>query len=157
VSFTWIVPDRLGACPYPEAEADWVDLGARDVRLLVNLHTRAHRPAILAQRGVEQQHLPVTDLEPPSPEQIEAGLAAIDRALAQGQRVAVHCGAGLGRTGTLLACYLVRRDGLAPEAAIARIRAARPGSIETPQQAAAIIAFAGRASARSRAEPAEPA
>jgi atypical dual specificity phosphatase len=57
-------------------------------------------------------------------------VAAIEAALAGGRRVAVHCGAGLGRTGTLVACYLTRR-GVRPDDAIARLRALRPGSVET--------------------------
>ena len=113
------------------------------IELLVNLHTRSHTADVLAERGLDQVHLPVVDLTPPTEEQIELGLRAIDEALGSGRRVAVHCGAGLGRTGTLVACYLVRA-GIAPDEAIARLRALRPGSIETREQAMAVAAYAAR-------------
>jgi atypical dual specificity phosphatase len=83
----------------------------------------------------------VPDFTPPTPAQLQAGVAAIETAISDGRRVAVHCGGGLGRTGTLLACYLVKR-GLGPDEAIARIRAARPGSVETARQEAAVAEFA---------------
>ena len=72
---------------------------------------------------------------------MERGVAAVEQALAEGRIVAVHCGAGLGRTGTLLACYLVRR-GLGPEESIERVRAVRPGSVETAQQELAVKRYA---------------
>ncbi|MFX1319991.1 MAG: dual specificity protein phosphatase family protein, partial [Promethearchaeota archaeon] len=42
----------------------------------------------------------------------------------------VHCYGGLGRTGMILALYLVRRKGVRPESAITQIRQLQPGSIE---------------------------
>ncbi len=53
--------------------------------------------------------------------------------LAAGRRVAIHCQAGLGRTG-LLAAGLLVRSGTGPDDAIAIVRSARPGSIETSGQ-----------------------
>ena len=58
----------------------------------------------------------------------------------------MHCGGGLGRTGTLLACYLVRQ-GLPAAEAIERVRAVRPGSVETRQQAQAVHAYGQSSSA----------
>ena len=57
--------------------------------------------------------------------------------------VAVHCGAGLGRTGTVVAAYFVTR-GLGPREAIVKVRDLRPGSIETVEQERAVEAFARR-------------
>jgi atypical dual specificity phosphatase len=139
--FDWLEPEGIGACEYPREEAALRGLSARGVSLLVNLHTRAHDPALLARHGLVELHLPVEDWSPPDPEQIARGVEAIERARAEGRRVAVHCAAGLGRTGTLLACYLVRR-GLTPAEAIARVRAARPGSVESGEQSEAVAAYA---------------
>jgi atypical dual specificity phosphatase len=75
-------------------------------------------------------HLLVRDFTAPTLAQLERGIAAIEQAIANGRKVAVQCGAGLGRTGTLLACYLVNQ-GLGPDEALARVRAVRPGSVST--------------------------
>ena len=118
-------------------------LAGQGIAVVVNLHERAHAPAQLAELGLTEVHVPVPDFGAPSTEQLAAGVSAITAALADGHGVAVHCAAGLGRTGTLLACYLVS-TGLDAPAAIARVREARPGSVETPAQEAAIEAFARR-------------
>ena len=55
--------------------------------------------------------------------------------------VAVHCAAGLGRTGTVLAAWFVTQ-GLSAQNAIARVRRLRPGSVETEEQERAVEEFA---------------
>jgi ADP-ribosyl-[dinitrogen reductase] hydrolase len=54
-------------------------------------------------------------------------LAALDELLAAGRRVYVHCRAGIGRTGTVVACHLIEQ-GLAPEAALVRLNELWKGS-----------------------------
>lgn len=152
---TWLEDDGLAACRYPRSESALRDLAGRGVSLLVNLHERPHPSEILARYGLRELHLPVPDFTPPTPEQLERGVAAIERAIASGQKVAVHCGGGLGRTGTLLACYLVR-GGLSPDDAIARMRGVRPGSVETPRQAAAVAAYARLVTPDLARTPARP-
>ena len=139
----WLDPNRLLACAYPRREAALAALAQQGVSVLVNLHERAHDPSRLGRYGLTEVHLPVTDFTAPSPEQLEQGLRAIDQAITAGKKVTVHCGGGLGRTGTLLACYLVH-GGLSAEDAIARVRAVRPGSVETAAQAAAVKSFEQR-------------
>jgi len=140
---TWFDDEGVGASRYPRTDAEFQDFVAHGAALVVNLHERAHQTGALARFGLNELHLPVKDFHSPTSEQIDTAVAAIDVTVSSGQRVVVHCGGGLGRTGTVLACYLVARGSSADEA-LQRVRAARPGSVETPDQEAAIAAYAAR-------------
>jgi atypical dual specificity phosphatase len=139
--YDWLLRNRLLACIYPANDAALRTLAGARISLLIVLTDRAHDADALAAAGLRQLHLPVRDFAAPTPVQLDAGVQAIEAELRAGGEVAVHCRAGLGRTGTLLACYLVAQ-GLSAECAIARVRRCRPGSIESWQQAEAVRAFA---------------
>lgn len=81
-------------------------------------------------------HLPIKDYDIPSPEFELNWLkhkAHIHALLDINKTIAIHCRAGLGRTGTIAAKILIER-GLAPHEAINKLREIRPGSIETKAQ-----------------------
>jgi ADP-ribosyl-[dinitrogen reductase] hydrolase len=90
----------------------------------------------ISRRGLTWLHAPIRNLDVPGVpwemlwNELGQGLSA---ELARGGRFAMHCYAGLGRTGTVAARLLVD-TGIEPDDAIALVRRVRPGSIETWQQ-----------------------
>lgn len=140
-NFGWLIEGRLAGCAYPGGAGALAALQSCGVRALVSLSEEALPGQHLQAAGLACVHLAVADFTAPTLDQIRAAVAAIDGFLARGRPVAVHCAAGLGRTGTILACYLVHQGATAPDA-IAAVRVRRPGSVETPEQEAAVRYYA---------------
>lgn len=98
-----------------------------------------------AAAGLDVRRYPIPDGSAPSPELMARIQEDIDEARARGD-VAVACMGGVGRTGTVAACSLVR-NGLDADAAIGRVRQVRhPEAVETAEQEDFVRAYAERAS-----------
>lgn len=159
VRFFWVIEGELAGCSRPGGAVDWrgqarteqaiMEQLDQDVRWLrgkgigavLSLTETPLHPAGLAQHDLIVRHLPVPDLQAPLREEFITALWFIDAQRQAGRAVAVHCLMGQGRTGTILAAYLIRQ-GLSADEAIARIRHLCPGAIEMPAQEQALHAFA---------------
>jgi atypical dual specificity phosphatase len=91
--------------------------------------------------GFDVMRLPVVDMTSPTVGQLHAAVGFMRDIVAKGGAVVAHCTAGMGRTGTILAAYLVS-EGLPAEEALRRVRELRPGSVETPEQEEILFAYA---------------
>lgn len=136
-NFSWLVPGEVAGLARPDP-GDGERLREEGITALVSLTRRPPFPE--AAGGPSILHLPVADMTAPSQEQLLAAVRFIAAAVAAGGAGAVHCTAGWGRTGTVLAAWLVSR-GEEPGEAVARVRDARPGSIETAEQERAVHRF----------------
>jgi atypical dual specificity phosphatase len=123
--FSWLVPGRLAGTPWPgvvhDMDADLKALSRCGVTMLITLTEKDFPQDALARHGLRNFHLPVYDHEPPTVAQIQMLLARMSAAMRRGEVLAVHCLAGLGRTGTVLAAWLVR-EGLTADEALRRVR-----------------------------------
>ncbi len=141
-NFSWLIEHRLAGMAYPRAAATLAALQRIGVRAVISLTEEEPPSAVtLADYGLQAAHLPLVDFTAPTIAQAATAVATINGFLDAGSPVVVHCGAGLGRTGTILACYRVWQ-GDSAAVAIAEVRVQRPGSIETTEQEALIAAYA---------------
>jgi atypical dual specificity phosphatase len=142
--FSYVIPGVLAGMAKPGRSAslksDLAEIKAEGIKAVLSLTEEPLDAAEMRALGLEYLHLPVEDFTTPSPEQIAAGVEFIDRMRKKGKPVAVHCYAGLGRTGAMLACYLVK-EGLSAGEAIARLRMIRPDSVQTDSQVERIVLY----------------
>ncbi len=145
--FTWIEKPHLAAMARPAEADDLTWLRKQGIELVIALTEDPPRRDWVNDAGLMVMHVPVEDMEAPTQEQLDRCISAIERANGHGMGVAVHCGAGLGRTGVILAAYFVAK-GTSAQNAIGKVRRLRPGSIETDEQADAVVEFARRHKAK---------
>jgi len=144
--FYWVINGQLAGCSRPGAHGASIasdltvlrEQGIESVLTLTETPVLAHE---LEAAGLDALHLPVDDFHAPTTQQMLQALEYIDASLAENMPVAVHCLAGQGRTGTILAAWLLR-SGLSADDAISEIRALTPGAIESVPQVEALRRWA---------------
>lgn len=135
LNFSWIVRGRVAGMARPRgSDLPW--LRAQGVTAILSL--TENEPDL---PDFEVFRLPIVDMTSPTLEQLHAAVGFMRRVVAEGGAVVAHCGAGMGRTGTVLAAYLVG-EGMPVEDALSRVRQLRPGSVETPEQEDILAAYA---------------
>jgi len=141
-NFSWVKPGILAGMARPMGSTnDLQDLKQMGVDAIVSLTESPLLLPLIEEFGFDYKHLPIEDFAPPTPAQIREFVDFVRRMQREGKAVVVHCGAGIGRTGTMLCCYLVSQ-GLTAAEAIQTIRSLRPGSVETTGQELAIHEYA---------------
>lgn len=124
----WVEPGALLAGEYPgswEEATAATRLGAlreAGVTSFLDLTEEGELPPYepVLQAGVRYRRLGVRDFSRPSDRETAAILDAVDAELARGETVYLHCWGGVGRTGTIVACWLARH-GLTGEEALERL------------------------------------
>jgi atypical dual specificity phosphatase len=146
LNFIWLIPGEVAGHKAPLSREDLLYLKQRGIMALVRMAeldkarvTNSH----VVELGFTDCHVPVSDFTAPTKDQINKIVTFIKASITEGRPVGVSCGAGLGRTGTILACYLVSLGYNALEA-INEVRAKRPGSIETKAQEEVIAEYEAR-------------
>ena len=138
IGFHWIVKGELSGASQPGLYGDW----GSDISFLRNqginfVMSLTEEPLIQENLAQESDfgfyHFPIRDMDAPMPRPAHEAIMVLNKAIARGNKVLIHCKGGVGRTGMIGACYLVTK-GYAAEDAITKVRQIHQPYIQTRNQ-----------------------
>lgn len=142
--FLWLLPGLLAGTPMPgiffEADYDLKALHRVGIRHLISLMETPPATETNAGYGITTSWFSVIDMEAPNLEQARQICQHIDQNLQEEKPTAVHCRAGMGRTGTIMAAYLIWR-GKSALSALDEARSIEPRWVQSPVQVSFLEEF----------------
>ena len=138
-NFSWIIEKKLAgsAIPTSKEEIDWVK--QEGVKSIVTIREEPLEEEWL--EDVNYLHIHSNDMGVPEFDDLINSVDFLHQRITNDEPVMVHCLAGLGRTGTILACYLIKYQQMSADDAIQKVRNKRHGSIQSFSQEEIIFRF----------------
>ena len=135
-NFGWLINNKLAGSGMPTsiAELEWVR--KQGVKSIITMTENPLPESWI--KDVNYLHVPTEDLSAPDMDKIDQTVDFIQERIKNDEPIMVHCAAGIGRTGTILACYLIKYQNLTAKNAIEKVRKERPGSIQSESQEIAV-------------------
>ena len=138
-NFSWIIEEKLAgsAIPTSKEEIDWVK--QEGVKSIVTIREEPLEDEWI--KDVNYLHVHSNDMGIPEFSDLVNSVDFIYQRITNDEPVMVHCLAGLGRTGTILACYLIKYENMSADDAVEKVRRERHGSIQSFSQEEIIFRF----------------
>jgi len=138
-NFSWLIENKLAGSAIPTSidEVQWMI--KQGVKSIVTIREETHDESWV--KDVNYLHILSNDMSVPEFDDLIYAVDFIHRRITNNEPVLVHCLAGMGRTGVILACYLIKYQKMSASEATEKIREERPGSIQSYPQEEIIFRF----------------
>nr|AIF17616.1 dual specificity protein phosphatase [uncultured marine thaumarchaeote KM3_78_D03] len=128
-NFSWLIEGKLAGSAIPTSKDEIKWMQEEGVKSIVTIREEPLDEDWTA--GMNYLHVLSDDMGVPSFDDLKSSVDYIDKKIQNKEPVMVHCLAGLGRTGTILACYLIKYEKMSAIDAIQHVREKRHGSIQS--------------------------
>jgi atypical dual specificity phosphatase len=138
-NFSWLIKNKLAGSAIPTSfdEVQWVM--EQGIKSIVTIREEPLDESWT--KDVKYIHITSNDMSVPDFNDLVEAIDFIHQRITNDEPVMVHCLAGKGRTGVILACYLVKHENMSADEAIEKVREIRPGSIQSYPQEEMIFQF----------------
>lgn len=109
-------------------------LRQQGITAIISLTEQPLPPQLLENQNIKYLHYPLADHQAADPAKILEIVKHLQKLVSSGEKVLVHCLAGLGRTGMVLTAYTMLEKNLDWRTALETVRSIRPGSVEKNQE-----------------------
>lgn len=133
-NFGWVIDNKLAGSSRPLSIKDLMWMRKKGVRAILSLTEDPLPDRWINDQKMVYSHEPLIDHKSPPTEKIDRAVNFIIDRISKETPVVVHCEAGQGRTGTILAGYFIKNLGISADEAKKKIRNIRPRSIEGSQE-----------------------
>ncbi|HEX2107522.1 MAG TPA: dual specificity protein phosphatase 23 [Nitrososphaera sp.] len=140
-NFSWVMEGKLAGSGLPVSEEEFRWLFEKGIKSIVTIREVPLPSKWFDGKDIDYLHLKVEDYGAPSVEDMNETVDYIENKISSGKPVLIHCAAGKGRTGALLAAYLIKKENLTAKQAIEKIRLMRPGSVQSLTQETALSMY----------------
>ena len=140
-NFSWVAEGKLAGSGLPVTQDEFKWVIDKGIKSIVTVREVPLPSRWIDGTDIDYLHLMVEDYGVPNMEVLDEAVNYIDKKIQSGKPVLVHCAAGKGRTGALLAAYMIKKENLTAEQAIEQIRLMRPGSVQSVTQETALSMY----------------
>jgi len=138
-NFSWLIENKLAGSAIPTSNDEMQRVIEQGVKSIVTV--REEPLDDIWVKNVNYLHVLSNDMGVPEFNDLVYAVDFIHKRITNNEPVLVHCLAGLGRTGTILACYLIKYQKMSANEATEKVREERPGSIQSYPQEEIIFRF----------------